>query len=76
MIRMSFAAFPDLNANLDLVVAEGDIVVGRMTTTGTHQGGLMGIPASGKKFTMTEIHISASPTGRPWSTGVTSTHWA
>ena len=41
---MFFAAFPDLDSTIDLLIAEGDIVAGRMTTTGTHTGEFMGIP--------------------------------
>jgi steroid delta-isomerase-like uncharacterized protein len=31
-------AFPDLEVTIDLVVGEGDFVVGRWTATGTHKG--------------------------------------
>ena len=70
LMSMSFAAFPDLNSNLDFMVAEGDIVARRMTTTGTHKGDLMGIPATGKKITMTEIHIFRIANGKAVE------HWA
>jgi predicted ester cyclase len=59
-----FAAFPDLHASLDLLIAEGDLVVGRMTTTGTHRGEFMGIPATGKRVKMTEIHIVRIANGK------------
>ena len=49
MMGMFFSAFPDLNSSVEQLVAEGDVVVGVMTTTGTHRGEFMGIPASGKK---------------------------
>ena len=57
MINMLATGFPDSHATIDLLVAEGDLVVGRMTTTGTHAGDFMGMPASGKSFSMSEIHI-------------------
>jgi steroid delta-isomerase-like uncharacterized protein len=45
---LHLAAFPDLRITVDDIIAEGDKVVARWTATGTHQGELMGIPASGK----------------------------
>ena len=57
MMGMFFGVFPDLHSSIDVLVAEGDIVAGRMTTTGTHKGDFMGIPATGKKVTFTETHI-------------------
>ncbi len=50
MMGMFFSAFPDLTSSVEQLVAEGDVVVGVMTTTGTHRGEFMGIPASGKKI--------------------------
>ena len=57
LMSMFFSAFPDLHATIDVLVAEGDLVVGRMTNTGTHTGDFMGIPATGKKISFTETHI-------------------
>jgi predicted ester cyclase len=51
------AAFPDLQATLDLEIADGDKVVHRVTVRGTHKGDFMGIPATGKQVTWTETHI-------------------
>ena len=56
-IGMFVGGFPDLKSNIDMLLAEDDKVVGLLTTTGTHQGEFMGIPASGNKFSMTEFHI-------------------
>jgi len=64
MMGMFFAAFPDLNATIDMLVAEGDLVAGRMTTTGTHTGDFMGIPATGKRVTFTETHIVRIANGK------------
>lgn len=58
VIGMFRAAFPDFYMTLDDVIAEGDKVVGRWTFRGTHQGELMGIPATGKQVTLTGIAIS------------------
>lgn len=41
-------AFPDLKANVDFMVAEGDYVTVRWTARGTNTGAAMGIPATGK----------------------------
>lgn len=51
-----FAAFPDLHSTIDLLLAEGDLVTGHMTTTGTQTGEFMGIPATGKKVSFSEVH--------------------
>ena len=50
-------AFPDLNLNVDLLMADGDVVAGRFTTTGTHKGEFMGVAPTNNRFTMTEVHI-------------------
>ena len=57
LMSMFFSAFPDLHATIDVLVAEGDLVVGLITNTGTHTGDFMGIPATGKKVSFTETHI-------------------
>ena len=56
MMGMFLSAFPDLHSTIDDLVAEGDKVVGLMTTTGTHKGDFMGIPATGKQINFKEIH--------------------
>lgn len=49
--------FPDLHQTTDAIFAEGDKVVIRWTSTGTQQGDLMGIPASGRQVVYTGITI-------------------
>ena len=44
LVTMFRAAFPDLRSTVEDLIAEGDKVVGRMTTSGTHRGEFMGIP--------------------------------
>jgi steroid delta-isomerase-like uncharacterized protein len=51
------SAFPDAHITIEEQIAEGDQVVSRWTGRGTHQGELMGIPASGKQVTVTGISI-------------------
>ena len=51
-------AFPDIELVTEDLAAEGDRVVDRVTVRGTHQGEFMGIPPSGKRFEMQEIHIA------------------
>ena len=40
--------FPDLHADIDDVLAEGDQVALRLTFRGTHQGEFLGMPATGR----------------------------
>jgi predicted ester cyclase len=55
--NMLFAAFPDIQVNIEDLIAEGDKVVCRFTANGTHKGEFMGMPPTGKRFTITEIRI-------------------
>lgn len=43
--------FPDLQAEVELLVAEDDFVAVRNAYTGTHEGEFMGIPATGETVT-------------------------
>ncbi|HUZ15884.1 MAG TPA: ester cyclase [Gaiellaceae bacterium] len=52
------AAFPDLSAEVDMQVAEGDLVAERVTFRGTHSGGpFRDIEPSGASFTFTQTTI-------------------
>lgn len=51
------AAFPDLKYTIEDMIAEGDKLVIRWKATGTHKGGLFGIPPTGKKITVTGMDI-------------------
>jgi len=50
-------AFPDVRYAIDDAFACGDQVVHRLSATGTMTGAFMGIPATGKPATWSEIHI-------------------
>ena len=63
-IQMVTAAFPDNRHEVEEVIAEGDRVVLRCTLTGTHEGPFMGIPPTGRKIEVTEIHIYRLENGK------------
>jgi len=56
-VRMITAAFPDNRHEVEEVIVEGDRVVLRCTLTGTHEGPFMGIPPTGRRIEVNEIHI-------------------
>jgi len=56
-VRMVTAAFPDNRHEVEEVIADGDKVVLRCTLTGTHMGPFMGIPPTGRRIEVNEIHI-------------------
>lgn len=61
---MMRTAFPDLHITVEDMVAEGDKVVHRISTRGTHKGDLMGIAPTGKQITTTGIVISRFAAGK------------
>jgi len=61
MLRL---ACPDLSHTVEDMIAEGDKVVDRLTWQATHKGPFMGIPPTGNRLTVTEIHINRIAEGR------------
>jgi steroid delta-isomerase-like uncharacterized protein len=61
---MTASVFPDNHLTIEDMVAEGDKVVWRDSATGTHKGGFMGVPASGKQVTTSGIAISRVVNGK------------
>jgi steroid delta-isomerase-like uncharacterized protein len=51
------SAFPDWRASIEELIAEGDKVAGRWRCEATHQGVLMGIPATGRRVCWTANDI-------------------
>jgi steroid delta-isomerase-like uncharacterized protein len=51
------AAFPDLRMSPETMYVDGNTVVSRVRMSGTHRGEFMGIPATGKPFTVQGIDI-------------------
>ena len=67
---MMRGAFPDLHLTVEDVVAEGETVVLRATARGTMRGDYLGMKATGKTATWTEIHIGRLAAGK------VTEHWA
>ena len=47
----------DPKMTIEDVIAEGDLVAVRLTSSATHTGEFMGMPATGKTYEIGEIHI-------------------
>lgn len=57
VLEVYHAGFPGLRATTDEVIVSGDRAVVRWTATGTHEGDLLGIPATHREVRMTGIDI-------------------
>lgn len=57
LIERYRAAFPDVRVELGQLIAEDDLVAGTWVATGTHQGPLMGVEATGRKVSVSGIGI-------------------
>lgn len=56
--REFFVAFPDADETIDVLMAEGDLVASRATLRATHRGAFLGVPATGRRVTLTIQEIS------------------
>jgi predicted ester cyclase len=65
-VAMVRRAFPDLRFTADVVVSDGQFVVGRWTMTGTNTGSfdLFGLPPTGRPVTMTGQEIFRAHDGK------------
>jgi predicted ester cyclase len=63
-------AFPDLRYTVEDTIDSGDKIVQRLTARGTMKHDYMGMRATGKPATWTEIHIGRVANGR------LTEHWA
>jgi predicted ester cyclase len=70
LFRMLIGAFPDLKFTTDFMVAEGDMVSAFNSVQGTHRGEFMGIPPTGKSFT-----VNNADTCRFTGEGLICEHW-
>ena len=58
------AAFPDLKVTIDLMIAEDDLVVARVTNAGTNTGPWGGTPPTGKPARFSGVNIFRLEQGR------------
>jgi predicted ester cyclase len=66
---MLFAALSDLQMTIQDMAAEGDKIWTRKTASGTHQGELFGVPATGKRVVWEIIDVVTLSRGRSRSIG-------
>jgi steroid delta-isomerase-like uncharacterized protein len=64
IVRTMRDAFPDFTETIEDVVAEGDRVVTRFTSTGTHLGALRGLAPTGRRMSMAEMAVFRVARGR------------
>ena len=57
LATMLRSAFPDLHFEIEELIAEGDMVAGRLTMSGTHEGTLMGTPPTGRSVRQDHMHF-------------------
>jgi steroid delta-isomerase-like uncharacterized protein len=57
LVALYRAAFPDLHLEPEVAFAEGDMVAVRWLVSATHQGELMGIPATGRSLSIAVIEL-------------------
>lgn len=57
-------AFPDLHASLEDIFQEGDVVITRVHSRGTHKGNLQGIAPTGKRCDVQGITITRFSDGK------------
>jgi steroid delta-isomerase-like uncharacterized protein len=63
-IAGQFGAFPDMAVTVEDLIAEGDRVAARVTTRGTHEGELMGLPPTGRRVEWSGISMTRHANGR------------
>lgn len=64
LVRMYLAGFSDQRFLVNEQIAEGDFVTTRWTATGTNDGEMMGMPATGKSAVVAGITINRFSDGR------------
>jgi steroid delta-isomerase-like uncharacterized protein len=58
------AAFPDWRETAEDVIVDGDLAMVRWSGTGTHQGEILGVPATGKTVTLTGMDVLRIANGK------------
>jgi steroid delta-isomerase-like uncharacterized protein len=63
-VRRHRASFPDWHEHIEQIVAEGDFVVTRFTSTGTQLGPFNGRPATGREVKISELSVHRIANGK------------
>jgi steroid delta-isomerase-like uncharacterized protein len=63
-ITMLLTAFPDLHLTLEDLIAEGDRIAVHWTMSGTHLGASLGMPPTGKQFTIPGVSLLRLESGK------------
>lgn len=58
MVSTYRQAMPDFQVKFNNLLADGDMVLGWLSQSGTHRGDFMGVSATGKKVTWGQIIIA------------------
>jgi predicted ester cyclase len=58
------AAFSDVAITVGDVVSNGEMIAYRMSFNATHSGDFMGVPATGKRVSMSETHVERIRDGK------------
>jgi steroid delta-isomerase-like uncharacterized protein len=64
IVALFRGVFPDLEWRIDDLIAEDDKVVARTTMSGTQLGDFFGIPPTGKRVSMTGVHVMRIADGK------------
>jgi steroid delta-isomerase-like uncharacterized protein len=64
VMRTIRGGFPDLSAHIDPMLAEGEFVAYRLTSSGTHTREYFGVKPTGKTVNLTEIYIDRVREGK------------
>ncbi len=68
-VEYFLGAFPDLRNEIELILAEGDLVAAHQRWTGTHEGEFLGVEATGRRveFTSTAVlRVESGLIARAW----------
>jgi steroid delta-isomerase-like uncharacterized protein len=68
-VKRVSAGLSDVSMKIEEMIAEGDRVAVRLTAHGRHEGEFMGLPGTGREYTISETHIFHIREGK------VSEHW-
>jgi steroid delta-isomerase-like uncharacterized protein len=65
LMRRLWEAFPDAHFEVEHLAVDGDTAICVGTMSGTHQGSLLGVPATGRRVKWRQCHlVRVDPEGR------------